>query len=90
LDQYYDDGNDQQEMDESTTRIAAKKSQQPQNQEYHTDGPKHVRLLSNPALLPHDLFDLADLFLNFAGYPFISTFSFQLSLAYRSVSRPSP
>ena len=30
------------------------------------------------SLLPHNLLDLADLFLNFAGYLFIDTFSFQL------------
>jgi hypothetical protein len=47
LDHHDDDGDDQQDMNEPTTRIATDKSQQPQNEENHTYGPKHVRLLSN-------------------------------------------
>ncbi len=30
------------------------------------------------SLLPHNLLDLTDLFLNFAGYLFSGTFSFQV------------
>jgi len=47
LDYHDDDGNDQQEMNESTTSIATNKSQQPQNQENYTYSPKHFRLLSD-------------------------------------------
>jgi hypothetical protein len=50
-DQYYNDGDDQQNMNESTTHMT-KKSQQPQNQENHTYGPKHVRLLSDDKMRP--------------------------------------
>jgi hypothetical protein len=39
-------------MDESTTNMANKKSQQPQNQENQEYGPKHVRLLSDDRILP--------------------------------------
>ena len=46
LDHHDDDGNDQQNMNESTTHMT-NKSQQPQNEENHTYGPKHVRLLSD-------------------------------------------
>jgi len=71
LDQHYDDGDNQQGMNDPTHRIAGHQSQPPQNQQNDKNSPKHVQLLSNAAklflltLLPHDLLDLADLFLSF-------------------------
>jgi len=51
LDHHDDDGDDQQDMNESTTHMT-NKSQQPQNKENHTYGPKHVRLLSDDRMHP--------------------------------------
>ena len=42
-----------------------------------TDAPVYDTLLS---LLPKNLLDLTDLFLNFASYPFTGTFDFLLQL----------
>jgi len=43
--QHHDDGNDEEDVNDSTHRVAADQSQQPQNQENDTYRPQHVRLL---------------------------------------------
>jgi len=50
LDQYDYDGNDQQDMNEITHRIAGYQSQQPQNHEYYSNRPQHVMILLSDRL----------------------------------------
>ena len=72
-------------MNSIAQSIATHQSQQPQNQQYDSDRPQHVILLSDCSfqhlsLLPQNLLDLADLFLNFAGCLFVFPFGFQLGI----------
>jgi hypothetical protein len=86
LDQHHDDGDDQKSMNHSTHGVAGHQSQPPQNQENYKNSPKHVLLLSSirkiflRALLPHDLLDLADLFLSFPGSLFVFAFGLQVAI----------
>ena len=45
--QHYDNGNDQQDMNKITYRIARHQPQRPQNYQYHSDCPQHMILLSD-------------------------------------------
>jgi hypothetical protein len=42
-----DDGNDQQDMNKITQRIAGDQPQQPQNYQYYSNCPQHMILLSD-------------------------------------------
>jgi hypothetical protein len=75
-DQDYNDGDDQQDMNEITHRIATHQPQKPQNDQYYRNRPQHF--YPPFSLLPKDLLDLTDLFLNFAGCLFTGAFGFQL------------
>jgi hypothetical protein len=44
-DQHNDNGNDQQDMNKITYRIAGHQPQEPQNYQYYSNGPQHVILL---------------------------------------------
>jgi hypothetical protein len=41
-DHYHNDGDDQQDMNDATHRVATHQPKQPQDQENHTYGPKHA------------------------------------------------
>ena len=43
------DGQDQQDMDEPTQGIGSNKAQEPQDEQYRKDRPKHVELLLFPS-----------------------------------------